>query len=39
MTNFNPGTVWLITPRTAPAWTAALGDRSGVGSHVQEGPR
>lgn len=22
--HFNPGTVWLITPRTAPAWTAAL---------------
>lgn len=24
MTTFNPGTVWLTTPRTAPAWTAAL---------------
>lgn len=22
--NFNPGTVWLITPRTRDAWTAAL---------------
>lgn len=21
---FNPGTTWLITPRTTPAWTAAL---------------
>lgn len=24
MTHFNPGTVWLVTPRTAPAWTAVL---------------
>jgi hypothetical protein len=24
MTTFNPGTTWLITNRTRPAWTAAL---------------